>query len=122
MTYNEIKRAIENGDYDAYTDRVDVTIEISLFEYGILRNPITNECLFCTPVIDNWEMEDDKEIQLKSVDVTKEDVIDYLIEENRSAFFKFIGSDMNTELDRLDDNCFAHIIQSINSYDGWFNN
>ena len=122
MTYNEIKRAIENGDYDAYTDRVDVTIEISLFVYGILRNPITNECLFCTPVIDNWEMEDDKEIQLKSVDVTKEDVIDYLIEENRSAFFSFIGSDMNTELDRLEDNCFAHIIQSINLYDGWFNN
>jgi len=122
MTYGEIKNAIENGDYDNYTDRVDVSIEISLLEYGILRDPETNECLFCR-MTDNWEMtNDDDEIILKSCDVSVSDVRDYLIDQTSRGFFSYIGSDLQTELDRLDNNYLAPIINSINSYDGWFNN
>jgi hypothetical protein len=122
MTYGEIKNAIENGDYDNYTDRVDVSIEISLLEYGILRDPETNECLFCQ-MTDNWEMtNDDDEIILKSCDVSVSDVRDYLIDQTSRGFLSFIGSDLQTELDRLDNLYLSHIISSINMYDGWFNN
>jgi len=122
MTYGEIKTAIENGDYDNYTDRVDVSIEISLLEYGILRDPETNECLFCR-MTDNWEMtNDDDEIILKSCDVSVSDVRDYLIDESSQGFFDYIGSNLETELERLDNLNLAHIISSINMYDGWFNN
>ena len=121
MTYGEIKNAIENGDYDAYTDRVDVTIEISLFEYGIIRNPETNECIF-NRFLTNEEPDDDQEIELNHVNVSLYDVTSYLIDESSQGFFSYIGSDLKTELERLDNNNLAHIINSINSYDGWFNN
>lgn len=123
MRIGYIKQAIENGEYDNYTDRVDVSIEISLLEYGILRDPETNECLFCIPISDNWEMEDDdKSIVLKSHEVSVSDVRDYLIDESSKGFFSFIGSSLEKELERLDNNDLAHIIHSINQYDGWFNN
>ena len=123
MNCGELKQAIEDGNYDNYTDRVDVSIEISLLEYGILRDPETTECLFCQPLTDNWEMdEDDKSIILKSCDVSIADVRDYLIDESSKGFFSYIGSDLKIELERLDNNLLTHIIHSINSYDGWFNN
>ena len=121
MTYGEIKNAIENGDYDAYTDRVDVTMEISLFEYGIIRNPETNECIF-NRFLTNEEPYDDQEIELNHVNVSLYDVTSYLIDDSSQGFFSYIGSDLKTELERLDNDNLAHIINSINSYDGWFNN
>lgn len=121
MTYGEIKNAIENGDYDAYTDRVDVTMEISLFEYGIIRNPETNECIF-NRFLTNEEPDDDQEIELNHVNVSLYDVTSYLIDDSSQGFFSYIGSDLKTELERLDNDNLAHIINSINSYDGWFNN
>jgi hypothetical protein len=120
-TYGEIKNAIENGDYDAYTDRVDCTMEISLFEYGIIRNPETNECIF-SRYLSNEEPNDDEEIELNHVDVSLADVRGYLIDESSQGFFSYIGSDLETELDRLDNENLASIINSINMYDGWFNN
>ena len=120
MTYGEIKQAIENGDYDAYTDRVDVTMEISLFEYGIIRNPKDDSCIFCN-FFCNEEPDDDHEIQLNHTWVSLANVKDYLIDESSKGFFSYIGSDLKTELERLDNNNLAHIICSINAYDGWFN-
>ena len=120
MRYGQLKESIENGEYDNYTDTVDVSIEISLFEYGIIRDPITTECLFCNPV-DDWNMEDDdNSIHLIRNDVSIQDVKDYLIEDASKGFFTYIGSDLETELERLDNSYLAHIIQSINQYDGWF--
>jgi len=62
MTYEEIKNAIESDEWDNYTDRVDVDHMISLFEYGILRDPKTSECVF-NNFITNEEPDDDKEIE-----------------------------------------------------------
>ena len=120
MTYGEIKNAIENDEYDIYTDRVDVTIEISLFEYGILRNPKDDSCIF-NNYLTNEEPDDDKEIELNHTWVSLADVRGYLIDESSKGFFDYIGSDLETELERLDNNWLAPIINSINSYDGWFN-
>ena len=122
MRYGQIKQLIEDGDYDAYTDRVDVTIEISLLEYGIIRNPKTNECIFCITRTCEWEMEDDdKSIELQHRDISIDDMKEYLEEWASDGFFSFIGSDKQKELDQLDNN-FAHLIQSITMYDGYFTN
>lgn len=121
MRYNYVKEAIENGDYDNYTDRVDVSIEISLFEYGILRDPKTNNCILLRDKTNNWEMEENnKSIHLISNEVTLSDVKDYLKEDADDRFFSYIGSDLETELKRLDNDNLAHIINSINQWDGWF--
>lgn len=122
MTYDELCEKIEKGDYNEYTDRVDETIEISLIEYGILRNPETTECLFWINDTYNGGLpNDDHKIILKSNDVSIEDVREYLTEDAEDGFFRFIGSSLEKELERLDNNNLAHIIQSINQYDGWFN-
>jgi len=118
MTYKELLEKIENGDYDEYEDRIDVTIEISLIEYGIIRNPEDGECLFYK---DNPEPDDDDRIQLYKYDVTIEDVQEYLENDAEDGFFRFIGSDRNKEIENLDNENLAPIIHSINQWDGWFN-
>lgn len=120
MTYGEIKNAIESGEWDNYTDGVDIDPMISLFEYGILRDPKTSECIFCA-FITNEEPDDDKEIELKFIEVTFAEVRGYLIDESVQGFFSYIGSDLETELERLDNDMLALTICSINMYDGWFN-
>jgi hypothetical protein len=120
MTYGEIKQAIENGDYNAYTDTVDADLTISLFEYTVIRNPKTNECLFCS-LYTNEEPDDDQLVNLKSIDVSLEDVRNYLIDESSKGYFSYIGSDLKTELERLDNNHLALSILSIDQWDGWFN-
>jgi hypothetical protein len=117
MIYKELLEKIENGDYDQYEDRVDVTIEISLIEYGILRNPEDGECLFYK---DNPEPDDNDRIQLYKCDVTIDDVKEYL-EDADDSFFRFIGSTRYKELERLDNEDLAPIISSINQWDGHFN-
>ncbi|GAH07668.1 unnamed protein product, partial [marine sediment metagenome] len=70
----------------------------------------------------SWsEPDDDKEIELKFVEVTLADVRGYLIDDSVQGFFSYIGSDLETELERLDNNLLALTICSINMYDGWFN-
>jgi hypothetical protein len=119
MTYGELKQAIENGDYDNYTDRVDVTIEISLFEYGILRDPEDGECLFYKDGFINEEPDNDFRIQLYKHDVSIDDVKDYLENHAKDGFFRYIGSSKYKEIERLDNGNLAHIISSINQWDGW---
>jgi hypothetical protein len=118
MTYKELLEKIENGDYDEYEDRVDVTIEISLIEYGIIRNPEDGDTLFYK---DNPEPNDDDRIQLYRCDVTLDEVKEYLEDHATDGFFSFIGSNREEEINELDNDCLAHIIHSINQYDGYFN-
>ncbi len=118
MTYKELLEKIENGDYDEYEDRVDVTIEISLIEYGVIRNPEDNDTLFYKG---NPEPNDDDRIQLYRCDVSLDDVKEYLEDHATDGFFSFIGSSRNRELDNLDNDNLAPTIQSINMYDGYFN-
>lgn len=118
MLYKELIEKIENGDYDHYEDRVDVTIEISLIEYGIIRDPEDGECLFYK---DNPNPEDDDRIQLYKHDVSFDDVKDYLEQIASDGFFRFIGSSLYKEVENLDNESLAPIIQSINQWDGYFN-
>jgi len=117
LTYAEVLKAIEDGEYDQYTDRMDVSIEISLFEYGIIRNPQTNEVLFYNG---DSEPRDDQRISLDNHDISLADVRGYLIDESSQGFFSYIGSDLKKELDGLDNKYLAGSIHSINQYDGYF--
>jgi hypothetical protein len=117
LTYAEVLKAIEDGEYDQYTDRMDVSIEISLFEYGIIRNPQNNEVLFYNG---NPEPLDDHRISLRHTEISLADVRGYLIDESSKGFFSYIGSSLEKELAELDNNYLAGLIHSINMYDGYF--
>jgi len=122
MTYDEICEKIEIGDYNDYTDMNDINIEISLIEYSPIRNPKTNECLFWIDDCKGDLPNDDHEMIIKSVDISIDDIKEYLEKWATDGFFSFIGSDKQKELDQLDNDYLAGIIQSITMYDGHFTN
>lgn len=93
-----------------YTDRVDISMDISLFEYGIIRNPETEKVIYYMPCI--------KEYDHTSVSIEE---IRESLNEVGEDFFSFIGSDKETELKNLDNNHLSIMISHFNGYDGRFN-
>lgn len=98
-----------------YNDRVDVTFDISLYEYGIVRNSNTDKTIIGLNVDDignytdfNWTY------------ITLEEVREHL-KEIDDNYFSYIGVDnKNLHILNLDNANLAHEIHSINQYDGWF--
>ena len=63
----------QESDYEEYTDKVDVTFDISLHEYGIIRNPKTDETIFCLNPTDDFPP-DGYEYEYRHATVTIEEV------------------------------------------------
>ena len=110
---------MEKLNEDEYTDRTDATFDIALHEYGLVRNPTNNDTVFCLNTVDNHEVAEDFEyIYVHSI-IEKEDVYNAL-QEAGDGYFSFIGSDLETEIDRLDNDYLSHHIFSLNMYNGVF--
>lgn len=108
----------------SYSDRVDMDFNTSLFEYGLVRNPKTNKVIFCINYFDveeyGFEWEDGEPVPIyHTTHITWSDVWDAL-EKAEDEYYKFIGSDRNTEMNNLDKDYLTHHIQSLNMYNGWF--
>ena len=101
---------------DKYSDRVDATTVISLFEYGLIRNPDTDKVIFCINPSDN-EHDRNNPPRITTTFITLDEVKDVL-KEIDDRYFDFIGSTRLTELYNLDNNHLSHHIQSINMWDG----
>jgi N12 class adenine-specific DNA methylase len=102
----------------AYTDRIDVNEDISLHEYGIIRNPKNDRTIFCTnPNVDYPEKSYRYEYVIDFISL--QDVKEVLEDINK-GFFDFIGSDRETEIEQLYNDNLAYMIFSINQYDGSF--
>lgn len=111
-TIYDDKRICINEKY--YTDSIDVNKDISLYEYGILRNPKTNKTVIGLQtddagmyIIFAWNY------------ISMDDIKNYLADAEE-GFYNYIGSNKETEINRLDNENLSHIIHSINQYDGWF--
>ena len=98
-----------------YTDRVDVTFIVSLFEYGIVRNPKNDKTIIGVKIDDAGNF-----TNFKWTYISLADIKEYLQEHAKDGYYSFIGSDKETELSNLSNDNLAIHIQSINSYDGWF--
>lgn len=90
-----------------YIDGSDIDLNISLFEYGSIRNPKTGDVLYYFNRHFDWTT------------VTIDDVIEALNELN-GGFFDFIGSTKEDELLNLDNDHLIFIINSLNTYNGYF--
>lgn len=101
-----------------YTDRVDVTFDISLHEYGLIRNPKTTETIFCINPTNDFP-DDDYEYEYTSNPISVEDVRDAL-QEAGDGYFSFVGSDLETELTNLSNEWLTTHIMSLNMYNGAF--
>lgn len=106
----QAKNVLNRLEKEGYTDRLDVSMEISLFEYGIIRNPKTDKVIYYIPEIKKYDW----------TTITLEEVKEVL-ETATNGFYSFIGSTKETELNQLDNNYLTNIIHSLNSYSGAFN-
>ena len=104
---------------NTHTDRIDVTFDIALYEYGIVRNPKNNDTVFCLTTTNDFLDDDDDDHEYSNYDISFDDVLDALKEAGK-GYFSFIGSDLDTELKALDNNHLAIHIYSLNQYNGCF--
>ena len=107
-----------------YVDRVDVDFDISLYEYGLVRNPKTNHVIFCINYYDVEEYgmtwKNGLPVPMyQDTYITWSNVWDAL-EEASNGYYNFIGSDKETEQVNLEKNYLTRHILSLNMYNGWF--
>jgi len=109
----------QEQDFKSYTDRVDITFDISLHEYGIIRNPDTGDTIFCLNPTDYLNADDDYRRKYRHATITKEDIVKALIE-IEEGYFDFIGVSRTETIASLDNDHLAFEINTINSYNGHF--
>ena len=109
---------------EVFTDRMDASIKISLYEYQIIRNPKTDKCVICT---NTHEMDVsfgdllDESIKPKvRVEYISFDDVHEALEEASEGYFNFIGSTKEKELKLLDNDYLTMSIFSLDQYNGYF--
>jgi hypothetical protein len=105
-----------------YTDRVDVNWEISLYEYGLIRNPRTNKTIYCLNTYDldaSWGKDLKTEPHLVSTFISLQDVKEAL-ENLDNGFFSFIGETKENVISNITNEYLTSYIQSIDAYNGSF--
>ncbi len=105
-----------------YSDRMDVNMRISLYEYSLIRNPKTDKVIICTNCCEleaNFRNDLQTKPNIKTAFISLQDVKEAL-EEQGKGYFDFIGSDKKTELANLNNDYLTHHIYSMEQYNGWF--
>ena len=101
-------------DKAGYTDTVDVSPEISLGDYGLMRNPRTGRVQYALPC-------DDKQTTfvLDWTIVDLDDAKEFL-ENAPDGFFSFVGLSKEDYTANLDEQYLSGLIQDANMYNGYF--
>lgn len=103
-----------------FTDGTDVSPEIALFEYGMLRNPATDETIMASGDVQSGEVAftlDDKKFDIVHISL---DDVKVALEEAAEGFFKFIGSTKEEELKNLSKDYVSGTVHSLNMYNGYW--
>jgi len=103
-----------------FIDGVDVNPRISLFEYGILRNPKTNKTLMCINIYEHLYSGKQPKIY---VDYISTDDVAEALEDMPDGFWDFTDIDKDlvlNNLDNLDNNDLSLWIYDINQWNGKF--
>jgi len=108
---------------EKFTDKMDVSTKISLYEYKIIRNPKNNKCVICT---NTYELDCSfgdilNDIKPKfRVEYIDFDEVKEALEEVVGGYFDFIGSTREEELKNLDNNYLTYHVFSLDQWDGSF--
>ena len=103
---------------DKFSDRMDMDIKVSLYEYGLIRNPETNKVIWCL----NYGVEHSKDRppKIRTSYISLEEVKEYLENDASEGFYNYMESTKEKELERITNNWITDIIFSANQYDGAF--
>jgi len=97
-----------------YTDTVDVSPEISLGDYGLMRNPRTGRVQYALPCDDRQTT-----FALDWTIVDLDDAKEFLADAP-DDFFSFVGTSKEDYTANLDEQYLAGLIQDANMYNGYF--
>ena len=101
---------------DKYNDRIGRTTTISLYDYGLIRDPKTNKVIVClNPQSDEHTKENPPKIKVTFIEF---DDVKEVLQDIDNGYFDFIGSDRQTEIDTLHNNYLATTIMLVNQYNG----
>jgi hypothetical protein len=103
---------------EKFSDRTDASYTVSLYEYGLIRNPKTDKVLYCLNTVDDAGDIKVKPI-IKTMQISFEEVKECLAD-MPDCFFDFIGSDRQTEVAKLTNEYLSHTIISADQYNGYF--
>ncbi len=106
-----------------FTDKMDHSTKISLYEYQIIRNPKTDKCVICTNTymlncsygIVNNTVKPNIRVEYITFDEVKE-----ALEEVNDGYFNFIGSTREKELKNLDNDYLTRHIYPLEQWNGYF--
>ena len=101
-----------------FTDCIDATPVIALFEYGYLRNPATDRILICLNPSSKEHTKKNPPV-MWFTHISYDEVFDALFDAD-DGFYSFIGSDRKTELRELHNDHLTHMIHSLNAWSGDF--
>lgn len=112
---------IHRLNLESYDDRIDVNPEISLFEYGLLRQSKTGKTLFWYSDELSKQTKIEKSGYIVIKHISEEEVRTAITDTEENAF-KFFGSSKEVLLEELSKhpNLLAHIINDFNSWNGYF--
>jgi len=118
MEANE-KNFAEVLDEKGYSDRPDVSADISLYEYLMMRNP-DNDVVVYAEYKEDDETNDDRHFGWSVIGL--DDVIEFLLDAD-DGFFSFVGSTKAKEIKSiiLYPRGLENTINAANSWNGWFN-
>ncbi len=101
-----------------FTDGLDASPEVSLFEYGILRNPKTTETLITYSLSQSLEIFGEPKFAI--LHITKAEIIDQLLDVE-DGFFDYIDTTRADAIREVENDSFgAHYINALNGYCGAF--
>ncbi len=107
-----------------FTDKVDINEKISLYEYGIIRNPKTNKCVVCTNIheldVSFGDLMDGSPKPKVKIFWLGLDEVEEALEEAPMGYFEFIGSTKRRELKMLDNEYLTGTINSLEAYGDFF--
>ena len=111
---NKLIELTELLEKKGYFDGVDVSTDISLYDYGLIRNKDTNSVVFCISPEMGYP-----DFKFDITTVSKEEIENDL-KEIEAGYFSFIGSTLEQELQYIENGHIANTIQSINMYNGLY--
>jgi len=108
---------------EVFTDRMDISLKISLYEYQIIRNPKTDKCVICTNIhaLDTsfGDVLNNTKPKVRVEYITFDDVYKAL-EDVSLGYFNYISRSKTTVLAELDDDYLTANIFLLEQYCGWF--
>ena len=102
---------------EVFSDRIDVDVKTSLYDYGFIRNPLTGKTVICFNTYKYMYDGSNPEVRVQYIDF---DEVYGLLEEVSDYFYDYIGELKEQVLRELHNDNLTPLIYALNDYNGCY--